>query len=327
MDDFREWLSDNLRYIMLGVGIILILLLIFFGIRAIASAVNSDTDEPNQIEQDVEDTTETPTPTPDATPEISTALEQNAVPEIFTLMGTYYNAISSKDVDAMKKIVDNFTAEDESLITTNTVEAYSNINVYTKAYNKTSYVTFVSYKYKLTGIGTLVPGISQFYVCTNADGAYYICTAAPDADVQTFIDETVKSSEVQAIVSQIQSDFDAALASDPVLNAYFNPNASTDTQEQPSADASTDAATAEPTPDPEPTAEPTTEPAATPEPTPEPEYVVLKRGANFRAEPSNKGAIIREVAKNTEMLKLGEDGGWFHVRIDGVDGYIAARFF
>lgn len=321
MDDFREWLSDNLRYIMLGVGIILVLLLIFFGIRGIASLVNSDTDEQDKIEQEAEDVTETPTPTPDAAPELSTALEQNAIPEIFTLMGTYYNAISSKDVDAMKNIVDNFTAEDEALITSNTIEAYSNINVYTKAYNETSYVTLVSYKYKLAGIGTLVPGISQFYVCTNADGAYYICTAVPDVEVQTFIEETVKSSEVQAIVSQIQSDFDAALASDPVLNAYFNPGTSTDTQDQSSADSPADTAGAEPTDKPEPTAEPTA--------TPEPQYetVVLKRGANFRETPSNNGKIIREVAKNTEMLKLGEDGGWFHVRIDGVDGYIAARFF
>lgn len=321
MDDFREWLSDNLRYIMLGVGIILILLLIFFGIRAIASVVNPDADNEIKVEEDADKATETPTPTPETTPEISTALEQNAVPEIFTLMGTYYNAIVEKDVTTMKNIVENFTSEDEALITSGTVEAYSNMNVYTKAYDEASYVTFVSYKYKLSGIGTLVPGISQFYVCMNEDGAYYICTAAPDAEVQTFIDETVKSSEVQEIVTQIQSDFDAALASDPVLNAYFNPDASTDTPDQPSADASADAAADEPDAEPEPTAEPT------PEPEPEYETVVLKQGANFRAEPSNKGAIIREVAKNTEMLKLGEGKGWFHVRIDGVDGYIAARFF
>ena len=33
MDDFREWLSDNLRYIMLGLGIVLVLAILFFGIR------------------------------------------------------------------------------------------------------------------------------------------------------------------------------------------------------------------------------------------------------------------------------------------------------
>ena len=34
MDDFREWLSDNLRYFMLGGGILLVVLVLFFGIRA-----------------------------------------------------------------------------------------------------------------------------------------------------------------------------------------------------------------------------------------------------------------------------------------------------
>ena len=83
MDDFREWLSDNLRYIMLGVGIILVLVLIFFGIRFISNLVGTDVkDSEIQTEQDVDAVTETPTPTPEETPEISTALEKNAVPEV-----------------------------------------------------------------------------------------------------------------------------------------------------------------------------------------------------------------------------------------------------
>lgn len=323
MDDFREWLSDNLRYIMLGVGIILVLVLIFFGIRFISNLVGTDVkDSEIQTEQDVDAVTETPTPTPEETPEISTALEKNAVPEVFTLMGTYYNAIVAKDVEAMKGIVDNFTAEDEAVITSNTVEAYSNINVYTKAYDEKSYVTFASYKYKLSGIGTLVPGISQFYVCTNDDGSVYICTAAPDADVQAFIDETVKSTEVQDIVNEVQAEFDAALASDPVLNAYFNPDAATteETTDNTTEDASAEAVDA---------SDAESEDASEPEPTPEPEYetVTLKKSANFRDAPSNNSNVIQGIKKGTEMLKLGEEGGWFHVRIDGVDGYIAARFF
>ena len=31
MDDFREWLSDNLRYILLGLAIIAVLLVLFSG--------------------------------------------------------------------------------------------------------------------------------------------------------------------------------------------------------------------------------------------------------------------------------------------------------
>ena len=35
MDDFREWLSDNLRYFMLGFGILAVVLILFFGVRFI----------------------------------------------------------------------------------------------------------------------------------------------------------------------------------------------------------------------------------------------------------------------------------------------------
>ena len=34
LDDFREWLSDNLRYFMLGGAILVIVAVLFFGIRA-----------------------------------------------------------------------------------------------------------------------------------------------------------------------------------------------------------------------------------------------------------------------------------------------------
>ena len=35
LDDFREWLSDNLRYFMLGGAILLIVLVLIFGVRAV----------------------------------------------------------------------------------------------------------------------------------------------------------------------------------------------------------------------------------------------------------------------------------------------------
>lgn len=324
MDDFREWLSDNLRYIMLGAGILLLLILIFFGIRFISSLVADPAGDQVQTEEDAEvaEATPTATPTPEAEPVVSDKLEKNAVPEVFTLVGTYYNAIASKDVETIRGLVDNLTAEDEATITNNTVEGYSNINAYTLAQGNGAYATFVSYKYKLAGIGTLVPGVAQLYICPDENGDLYICTATPDAETQAFIDESVANSEVQALVAEVQAEFDAALASDATLNAYFNPEAATEeSSEGASEEASAETAEEGTAPEAEETPEPT--------PTPEPEYetVVLKQGANFRDQPSMKGKVIHEVFKGTEMLKLGEDGGWFHVRIDGVDGYIAARFF
>ena len=42
LDNFREWLSDNLRYILLGLAILAVLLILFFGGRALIGIFRSD---------------------------------------------------------------------------------------------------------------------------------------------------------------------------------------------------------------------------------------------------------------------------------------------
>ena len=41
MDNFREWLSDNLRYIELILGILVVVLGLFFGVRAVVNRTDS----------------------------------------------------------------------------------------------------------------------------------------------------------------------------------------------------------------------------------------------------------------------------------------------
>ena len=46
LDDFREWLSDNLRYILLGLAVILILVIAFFAIRLVRGLGSPKRNEP-----------------------------------------------------------------------------------------------------------------------------------------------------------------------------------------------------------------------------------------------------------------------------------------
>ena len=51
MDNFREWLSDNLRYFMLGGAILIIVAVLFFGVRAcIGSGKGTSKKEQNTVE-------------------------------------------------------------------------------------------------------------------------------------------------------------------------------------------------------------------------------------------------------------------------------------
>lgn len=73
MNEFREWLSDNLRYFMLGFAIILVIALLFFGTRFISKALggNKEKDDPKKTETTVtptEEPTTTEAPTEEPTP-------------------------------------------------------------------------------------------------------------------------------------------------------------------------------------------------------------------------------------------------------------------
>lgn len=52
LDNFREWLSDNLRYILLGLAILLALVLLFFGVKALTGGFSDE--KPKDTEKKTE---------------------------------------------------------------------------------------------------------------------------------------------------------------------------------------------------------------------------------------------------------------------------------
>lgn len=211
MDDFREWLSDNLRYFMLGFGILAVVLILFFGVRFISSKFgNQKTTEPKQ---ETQQETETPTPTQEAEetpattaePETTPAageLELNAYPQVNALIEKYYAALTGKDVQSLKELVDELDPSDESAITNSQyIEGYSNVQVYTKkGMTDTSYVVFAAYDHKYVGYDTLLPGISYLYVDTKEDGSLYI-VADPNEEQLAYISEQLEDAKVQELLN------------------------------------------------------------------------------------------------------------------------------
>lgn len=141
LDNFREWLSDNLRYILLGLAILAVLLLLFFGIKAITgnSSEKKDKEPEKKTEQEKK--------TVDSKKSDKDILEKNAYPEVNTLIESFYSAWGEKNVAKMKELTDNFNATDEEKVSSATyIESYKNINVYTrKGLDENSYVVFATY--------------------------------------------------------------------------------------------------------------------------------------------------------------------------------------
>ena len=222
LDNFREWLSDTLRYILLGLAILAVLLILFFGGRAIFRALSSGPDREEQQTEQENDTSDETGSEDDETTD-SNALQENAYPEVNTLIESFYAAWGQKNVDAMKELTDNFSSTDEDKVVNATyIESYDNIQVYTKqGLDESSYVVFVSYDLKFQGIDTSAPGLSELYVVKDESGNWLIHNDETDQEVQECIEKTRQEEDVQELISQEEERYNQAVESSEELKNYL----------------------------------------------------------------------------------------------------------
>ncbi|MDD6195381.1 MAG: SH3 domain-containing protein [[Clostridium] aminophilum] len=226
MNKFREWLSDNLRYLLLVIGLLAVLVGLFFGVRAVSRQVHT-TDQNAADSGSIQLTANTVTVTPTATPSVSAvssssslaesvaenpALTKDAVPEVTTLMSNYYEAVSSGDVTAVKKLVDTLP-EDEATKISSSSTKYSDIEVYTKpGYTADSYVVYTKYNYTNAGSKEALPGLSQSYVKKADDGNYMIVFSDVDKETADYISKVTKEQDVQDLISKVKAEYEKAVS-------------------------------------------------------------------------------------------------------------------
>lgn len=231
MDDFREWLSDNLRYIMLGLGIVLVLAILFFGIRFLTNKLSDDEgkeNKPPQTQQSDVGSEPTPevtvSPTPTEEPEEGkNLLEKGVYPEVNALMHNYYAALSSRDVETLRGILDGFSQEDSDLIVSSDyIQGYQNVETYTKKGLKDGeYVVFAAYDLKFVNIDTALPGLSQLYVFQDENGALKIAGEAMSEERESYMEQICQDEDVKTLISDVQLRADAAREGDPALSTFL----------------------------------------------------------------------------------------------------------
>ncbi len=321
MHNFREWLSDHLRYIMLIIGILILLVLIFVGIRAISYVVDSggDDEETEVVEEVPSETaeatatataTDTATPTPTETP--SDTLEENAYPEINTLISSYYTALGNRDVETLKTLVDDLDSTEESKVqNAQYIDSYSNVNVYTKpGLTDDSFVVLATYDYNCNGISTPVPALSQLYVQKEEDSDSYQIVQNTDADEQAYIEEVLIGSDVQALITQVESDYEAAKASDASLEAFLD---GLGDESDRAAEITEAAVEAEVTP---------TEEQGGSDIITANDYVFVRSGPS-----SSYGEIgCLDPGDQVERTGVLEDGLWYQINYNGQTGYVFSQY-
>ena len=217
LDNFREWLSDNLRYILLGLAILIVLVLLFFGIKALTSVFSKDDEPKTQAEEPVESSDDAEKEETQDEKKDENVLQKNAYPEVNSLIDSFYTAWGQKNVEQMKELTDSFDATDEAKVSNASyIENYSNVTVYTKqGLTEDSFVVFVSYDLKFTDVETAAPGLSQLYVMKNDEDRFIIHNDDSNEEINAYMAEVTQDADVQALITEVETRLNEAMDADP----------------------------------------------------------------------------------------------------------------
>ena len=237
---FREWLSDNLRYILLIIVIVAIVAAVIVGIRVISDQMNgggnastsqsseestpdSSGDSTNGEDPEV---TVSATPAPEAsdTPSPSPSPEAalTAAPdEVASVVTGYFQALAAQDADTLSAFVDQLSQEDRAAVENNqTIDAYNNIEVYVYPGEASgSYVAFAVYDYKYANFDTVLPGLTQLYLYQTEDGGLRIASDTDDS-VSSYMTRILEREDVQTLIAETQAAYDATLEGHADLKEY-----------------------------------------------------------------------------------------------------------
>ncbi len=215
MDRFREWLSDNLRYILLGLAIILVLVVAIFAVKLIHGVVgggNSAEETQSESPQVIVESETEPTSETQANELVEN--DQN----ILETVQNYYTARSNRDLETLSTLVENFTEEDQQAIQNTAIESYSNIKTYSKdGPAEGTYVVYTYYEAKVSGVESLAPGLACLYLKTREDGTLYIGDTDQDEAAAKYIEELNGGEDVKALVESVDEKYSQVLEQDENL--------------------------------------------------------------------------------------------------------------
>ena len=217
LDNIREWISDNLRYILLGLSGILLLVIAFFAVRLITS-FGSGKKEPKETEQVTEQQADVQT---EQSSENKLTKNDAAV---LNLMTKYYTARADKDFDALAEMCEMFDDTNRSKIEAedSAIESYSNFMTYSKAgLTDGSYVVYVYFDVKLKDIDTMSPSLHDMYLITNEEGNLIIADYADDAEIEAYMQQMRTDSDVQALIADVDKSMEEKMDADPALKSFI----------------------------------------------------------------------------------------------------------
>lgn len=308
MDNFREWLSDNLRYILLGIAVCLVVVIVVCVVRLVGGSLKDSNKTDAQAVEQVTEASQN-TAAASTAPDASASLKKDDA-SILELVKKYYTAVAAKDTATLATIVSPWTDDmQSSILSNNMIESYDNISTYSKAGpSDGTYVVYAYYDGKIKDISTEAPSLALLYVVTNESGSLVVGDRNASTEVADFISKATAASDVQALKNDVNQKLLEAENSDPDLKAFLDSQSS-------GASGETEAAT---------------ESDASSAGGASGETATTTAGVNIRAKASADSQIVAVTYAGAEVKVIERGDQWTHINFDyqgtTYDGYVSTQY-
>lgn len=330
LDDFREWLSDNLRYILLGLAIILILIIAFCVVRLVtgssgSSSSNKTVTEKGQItEAETENIQQAATEGEDNTVQTEASAQAETAAQgtssltkddsaILTLVKKYYEAAAAKDIATLETICDPWNEEvKESILQNNVIQSYNNISTYSKKGPvDNSFIVYTYYEGKIANIDTEVPSLTMLYLTMNEEGNLVVSDRKASQEVADYIASVSSDADVQALIADVNKKCEEAKASDPALKEFMDSLDSSNAGEGSTAENSEDDASGN-----------NSEMG---------EMICAAASLNIRQAPDTSSAIMGVLTQGDTVTKIQDaQDGWCQISYNAgsytIEGYVRSEY-
>ncbi len=322
MDNFREWLSDNLRYILLGLAVLLVVVIAFFAIRLISGGGSSKKDQAETakpVEQSEGVQTESKNASDDGTASEQTSTEtsetsgtseypltkESSDSAVQTLVTQYYTAVAARDYDTLSSVDETFDEEAKAEVEAESaIESYNNIITYTKpGLTDGTYVAYIYFEAKITGIDTMAPSLREMYLVTDEDGILKIGDKRSSQELINYLLDCQRDNDVQSLVKDVNQKLETAKEQDSDLASYVDSiNTVSDQADSGSDNSGTQTGT-----------------------------MKVSTGVNVRGEASSDAVLYGTLTAGMEVEVLENlDNGWSKIRYTysgtTIEGYIMTQY-
>ena len=315
LDNFREWLSDNLRYVLLGLAVILVIIIGICIFRLVGGSSSSKsgsgkTTTASDSSAGSEKSTEK-TPVNISAPDAGEGLTINDEP-LLNLTKKYYNAVSSEDEATLATIVEpwNDTVKSETFSLNDKFKSFDNITTYSKdGPEDNSWLVYVYCECRIDGVDSGIPTLLNPLVVITTDSSDLKIASNRD-DYADFINESNASDDVQALINEVNRQYEELKNSDSQVQNYGSGTSSSDTAQESTESAASNSTS-------------TTGTYGT---------ATATDGVNIRSEASTNGAVLGTLYPGQEVNIVSREGDWTHITFTDpssgstIDGYVSNSY-